>query len=162
MKPKVSASFLRWNKPAIRSYSISHGSTSAGKIAATKSIARTSSIRPLSLGFNHDFGGWNVPFVCTTPGYTSLGNPCTMTFLSKRGKSSCAAVNHDLDGDEGENVSGCKTHVGVNERSHQEAWMVNIGRGDEAWLSGPRHSDWFTGLEPIACPGKSVFCLFTR
>ncbi len=88
-----------------------------------------------------------------------------MAFLSKRGKSSCAASNHDLDEVEGENVSDSsdsKTHVGANERSHQEAWMVNLGRGDEAWLSGPRHSDWFTGLEPIACPGKSVLCLFTR
>jgi len=31
--------------------------------------------------------------------------------------------------------------------------MVNLGRGDEAWLDGPRSDEWFTGLEPNICPG---------
>ena len=30
-------------------------------------------------------------------------------------------------------------------------------RGDNEWLSRPRTSDWFTGLEPSICPGK--FCI---
>lgn len=40
--------------------------------------------------------------------------------------------------------------------SHAEAWMVNLGRGDNnEWLLGPRDADeWFTGLKPSNCPGK--------
>lgn len=40
--------------------------------------------------------------------------------------------------------------------SHEEAWMVNLGRGDNnEWLLGPRDSDeWFTGLKPTLCPGE--------
>jgi hypothetical protein len=43
-----------------------------------------------------------------------------------------------------------------NTLSHDEAWMVNIGRHDnDAWLLGPRDEDeWFTGLKPSICPGK--------
>jgi hypothetical protein len=41
------------------------------------------------------------------------------------------------------------------ETSHEEAWMVNLGRGnDNEWLTGPRPVEWFTGLEPTKCPGK--------
>jgi len=40
-------------------------------------------------------------------------------------------------------------------KSHEEAWMINLGRGNEnEWLTGPRHEDWFTGLAPSKCPGK--------
>eukprot|EP00544_Gedaniella_sp_CCMP2646_P001270 CAMPEP_0202510280 /NCGR_PEP_ID=MMETSP1361-20130828/53213_1 /ASSEMBLY_ACC=CAM_ASM_000849 /TAXON_ID=210615 /ORGANISM="Staurosira complex sp., Strain CCMP2646" /LENGTH=924 /DNA_ID=CAMNT_0049144539 /DNA_START=67 /DNA_END=2841 /DNA_ORIENTATION=+ len=40
------------------------------------------------------------------------------------------------------------------ETSHEEAWMVNLGRGnDNEWLTGPRPVEWFTGLEPTKCPG---------
>jgi hypothetical protein len=40
--------------------------------------------------------------------------------------------------------------------SHEEAWMVNLGRDDcNEWLLGPRDADdWFTGLKPSICPGK--------
>lgn len=40
--------------------------------------------------------------------------------------------------------------------SHEEAWMVNLGRDDSnEWLLGPRDADdWFTGLKPSICPGK--------
>ena len=42
--------------------------------------------------------------------------------------------------------------------SHEEAWMINLGRGaDNDWLTGPRDEDWFTGLKPSDCPGKSTF-----
>lgn len=39
--------------------------------------------------------------------------------------------------------------------AHQEAWKVNLGRGDnDAWLTGPRNADeWFTGRKPAECPG---------
>jgi len=41
-----------------------------------------------------------------------------------------------------------------------EAWMINLGRGDnDRWLLGPRDPDeWFTGLKPSSCPGKLVDC----
>lgn len=44
------------------------------------------------------------------------------------------------------------------ETSHEEAWMVNLGRGnDNEWLTGPRPVEWFTGIEPTKCPGKGPF-----
>jgi len=40
-------------------------------------------------------------------------------------------------------------------KSHEEAWMINLGRGKEnAWLTGPRSDEWFTGVVPANCPGK--------
>lgn len=43
--------------------------------------------------------------------------------------------------------------------SHAEAWMINVGRGtNNQWLTGPRSEDWFTGLPPSQCPGKSQRC----
>jgi hypothetical protein len=40
--------------------------------------------------------------------------------------------------------------------SHEEAWMINLGRGsNNQWLTGPRDEEWFTGLPPAQCPGKS-------
>ena len=39
--------------------------------------------------------------------------------------------------------------------SHEEAWMVNLGREDNnEWLLGTRADDWFTGLKPTDCPGE--------
>lgn len=42
--------------------------------------------------------------------------------------------------------------------SHEETWMVNLGRGDNnEWLLGPRDPDeWFTGLKPTLCPGTDT------
>jgi hypothetical protein len=41
--------------------------------------------------------------------------------------------------------------------SHEQAWKVNLGRGDDnRWLTGARSDDWFTGLSPKSCPGKHV------
>lgn len=41
------------------------------------------------------------------------------------------------------------------DKSHEEAWMINLGRGNEnEWLTGPRSEEWFTGLAPSKCPGK--------
>lgn len=43
------------------------------------------------------------------------------------------------------------------DKSHEEAWMANLGRGnDNEWLSGPRPEEWFTGIAPSNCPGKSI------
>lgn len=37
-----------------------------------------------------------------------------------------------------------------------EDWRINLGRkNDNAWLSGPRPTDWWTGVYPTKCPGTS-------
>ena len=84
-----------------------------------------------------------------------IGNPSTMAFLGIRSKSSGAAFSHSIEDDD---VSYDTTTASANGggvgRSHQEAWMVNLDRGDNEWLCRPRTSDWYTGLEPSICPGK--------
>eukprot|EP00934_Nitzschia_sp_Nitz4_P006520 Nitzschia sp. Nitz4//scaffold25_size161228//36694//39737//NITZ4_002420-RA/size161228-augustus-gene-0.124-mRNA-1//-1//CDS//3329544556//6510//frame0 len=41
--------------------------------------------------------------------------------------------------------------------SHEEVWMVNLGRDDSnEWLTGARQDEWFTGLKPTQCPGTDV------
>ena len=49
------------------------------------------------------------------------------------------------------------SNLRVGSYSHHEAWMANLGRGDNnKWLLGPRDpNEWFTGLKPTLCPGKS-------
>ena len=40
-------------------------------------------------------------------------------------------------------------------KSHEESWMINLGRGNvNAWLTGVRSDEWFTGVIPSKCPGK--------
>ena len=71
---------------------------------------------------------------------------------SVRAKSSVAAAYDNRDDDD---------NVGGRNRSHREAWMVNLGRGDDdAWLAKPRGAKWYTGMEPKVCPGEFV-CFFT-
>ena len=93
-----------------------------------------------------------------TPGSTSAfrfpsGNPSTVAFLGVRSKSSGAAFRVQLD-EEDEAVNGMQRVEDSAGRSVQEAWMVNLGRGDEKWLAGPRGAEWFTGLAPEVCPGE--------
>jgi len=89
------------------------------------------------------------------PGRVALGNPSTMAFLGIRNKSSGAAFCHQIEEDDDalSLYDAAKTSGSGIGRSHQEAWMVNLGRGDNEWLDGPRGSAWFTGLEPRVCPG---------
>jgi hypothetical protein len=49
-------------------------------------------------------------------------------------------------------------HTPKSSLAQQEAWMINLGRGDnDQWLTGPRDEDeWFTGLKPSLCPGVQV------
>jgi hypothetical protein len=75
-----------------------------------------------------------------------------------RWKSTMASLSDSDDDEEDSNRSrghaeGVKARMAL---SHDEAWMVNLGRGDnDAWLLGPRDEDeWFTGLKPAICPGK--------
>lgn len=97
------------------------------------------------------------------------GNPSTMAFLGLRTKSSGAAFRVQCDEDESAPVASVEggrngarlDAVGSGaSRSVQEAWMVNLGRGDNEWLTGPRGRDWFTGKAPDVCPGKPRAFLF--
>ena len=46
-------------------------------------------------------------------------------------------------------------------KSHVEAWMINMGRGnDNAWLTGDREDKWWTGVHPRQCPGTCFLPLF--
>ena len=162
-KSKVSAPLVRWNKPA------SQGRTIYAEIARTKTnhTARTCYLPlpsiSLGVGLSYDNGRYTATTTAatnTTSGRTSVGN--NVFTLARYAKSSCAAIDHDADNGYGEdNINGSRssmgrTHAGVEGRSYQEAWMVNLGRGDEAWLSGPRSADWFTGVHPMVCPGKCM------
>lgn len=77
------------------------------------------------------------------------GNPSTMAFLGVRNKSSAARIHAEDDVSDAAEFGG----VGAGRTVH-EAWMVNLGRGDEKWLTGPRGGDWFTGKAPDVCPGE--------
>ena len=101
------------------------------------------------------------------PGRSPYGNPSTMAFLGLRAKSSGAAFRHHIEEDEGDDnaddvmmydaaTGGGSAALGGNRSNYQE-WMVNLGRGDDEWLSKPRSGEWFTGLEPSICPGELLF-----
>lgn len=66
-------------------------------------------------------------------------------FADKRYLSSSISYTEDVEADDF-----------VLEKSRKEAWMVNLGRGDnDKWLNGPRNNEWFTGVSPKDnCPGK--------
>lgn len=80
-----------------------------------------------------------------------------------RNKSTAAAAT-DLEEDHLHAASGnAQGHAAAAEarnelnNSHAESWMINLGRGtNNQWLTGPRSEDWFTGLPPSQCPGKSL------
>jgi hypothetical protein len=80
-------------------------------------------------------------------------------FTVLRNKSTAAALTDDaygdvLNGHSSGHAAAMKARVSMD-KSHEEAWMINIGRGNEnEWLSGPRPQEWFTGLSPSKCPGK--------
>lgn len=79
-----------------------------------------------------------------------------------RWKSTMAACS---ESDEDETVVLNKSHGHAEAQkvrstfSHEEAWMVNLGRDDNnEWLLGPRDPDeWFTGAKPTRCPGKHIY-----
>lgn len=99
---------------------------------------------------------------------------CLRTFstFTSRSNSSLAAQKHDEDDHEeyfvaeivdrslGFKLAGhaAKSYVAddatVINRSHKEAWMINLGRECDEWLNGPREDVWFTGVHPRECPGK--------
>ena len=85
------------------------------------------------------------------------GNPSTMAFLGLRCKSSGAAFRVQCDAIDEDVPIGNGVRVEDSARSVQEAWMVNLGRGDDEWLTGPRGGEWFTGVAPDVCPGELEF-----
>ena len=84
---------------------------------------------------------------------------------TKRGKSSLAVLD---DSDEEEDVlesilrnhpsrghAAAAADVASALKSHDEAWMINLGRNDDnIWLSKPREDHWWTGVHPRDCPGR--------
>lgn len=103
-------------------------------------------------------------FLSTSKKYTSRlrsnrHSTIRQASTASRHKSTAAAV---VDDDSDNGLSGHSTgHTTAKEarasinRSHEEAWMINLGRGnDNEWLTGPRPLEWFTGLPPSMCPGK--------
>ena len=78
-----------------------------------------------------------------------------------RWKSTMAAYT-DLDAQERawDKSHGHAEALKVRSTFAKEAWMINLGRGDNnRWLLGPRDPDeWFTGLKPSSCPGKFANC----
>lgn len=73
------------------------------------------------------------------------------TNVSRRFKSSGAASAYAYDDDT--TSSTTTSHMSDLGRTRQEAWMVNLNRGDNEWLTGPRTEDWYTGKSPKHCPG---------
>jgi hypothetical protein len=76
-----------------------------------------------------------------------------------RFKSTMAAYDESEDGDNIDyrhkgHVAAAKARASDASKSHDEAWMINLGRdGDNEWLTGPRDQEWFTGVAPRECPG---------
>jgi hypothetical protein len=78
-----------------------------------------------------------------------------------RNKSTAAALADDgyddflKDHSSGHASAAAMKARGSLGKSHEEAWMINLGRENEnEWLLGPRPQEWFTGLPPSKCPGK--------
>lgn len=78
-----------------------------------------------------------------------------------REKSSSAAMAEEEIIDEQSFSGNIEGHSAAAEatsnmqKSNEEAWMINLGRGNNnEWLTGPRPEEWFTGLAPSECPGK--------
>ncbi|CAB9522563.1 Hercynine oxygenase [Seminavis robusta] len=98
------------------------------------------------------------------PETKSLWTPRSPIFR-RRWKSSRAAAVYDTDSDDQDDLEvrtkGLAaaaqlraTSASSAELSHEEAWMINLGRGDDnEWLTGPREDEWFTGIHPRDCPG---------
>ncbi len=166
-KPSASPATIRWSKPGVVSRLIHsrHHLSPVSKVAKTNHIARTTPLSSISSCRIYNHCNDNDTIASKNSGRTTFGNHFTVAFLGVRAKSSCAFINHEMEGDEGVNINdsaASKIHDGVDGRSYQEAWMANLGRGDDAWLSGPRSVDWFTGLEPSVCPGENIISSLPR
>ena len=91
----------------------------------------------------------------------------SLTVMTRRWKSTAAAFVDDSDSDPEDTIFDSRSKgfsdaakmralrsAGEVASSHEEAWMINLGRGeDNAWLTGPREDSWWTGVHPRDCPG---------
>ena len=74
-----------------------------------------------------------------------------------RSKSTAAASTIFEDSEEEDNDDEAYTGGNVVDgKAHVEEWMINLGRDNgeiDAWLTGARPDDWWTGPHPKDCPG---------
>jgi 5-histidylcysteine sulfoxide synthase/putative 4-mercaptohistidine N1-methyltranferase len=79
--------------------------------------------------------------------------------FSTRAKSTLAALEDSDDEDlifrsQGHAAAAAALSKAGFNKSHDEAWMINVNRNDDnEWLNGPRSAEWFTGIHPSQCPG---------
>jgi hypothetical protein len=84
---------------------------------------------------------------------TSAAIATTTHSIKTRAKSSGAAVASALEYDDDDTATSTPHESSEARRTRQEAWMVNLNRGDNEWLIGPRSEEWYTGKPPKYCPG---------
>lgn len=80
-----------------------------------------------------------------------------------KGLAAAAQLRVTTAAADGPNTGGVGA-AAASSASHEEAWMINLGRGnDNEWLTGPRDDAWYTGVHPRDCPGMyrtgTVLCV---
>lgn len=149
------------------------------------SVSAASSSRRMALSHSRVIGGMSATFATTFDKLTMLPKMrfstsgvsraafSTSADGGNRCKSTVAAYNTDSDDDEDDvplmvhasnqydghaKAAMARSGAAGAVFSHEEAWMINLGRGDNnAWLTGPRNVDeWYTGLKPSVCPGADT------
>lgn len=154
-----------------RAFFAAPGPTTSGSAGSSAALGARSLVganalasrRAVAASVAGGLGGKDGRYSAATPPSLLLGcapppgAPPAVALLGARAKSSVAAASRGRVAAGEEDDAAYDAAVGGGERSHHEAWMVNLGRGDDAWLTGPRGGEWFTGLEPAICPGESLF-----
>jgi 5-histidylcysteine sulfoxide synthase len=114
--------------------SVSHGGRLSSKAIGT----RKSALLPNT----------HVAFSTTSDGFSNR-------WKSTMASHSDSDSDEDNDDDDEVNTATTRNIVEGGALSHEEAWMINLGRSDNnKWLTGPRDPDeWFTGKQPKLCPG---------
>lgn len=114
--------------------SVSHGGRLSSKAIGT----RKSALLPNT----------HVAFSTTSDGFSNR-------WKSTMASHSDSDSDEDNDDDDEVNTATTRNTVEGGALSHEEAWMINLGRSDNnKWLTGPRDPDeWFTGKQPKLCPG---------
>jgi hypothetical protein len=129
-------------------------SVSAARMGCSKTTRRQ--IGKCRRGFSAAMGRREVVLRSGTQRSNTLCARAALASDVSRWKSTMAAYGDSDDEDAFNRSHGHREAAKVRSAfSHEEAWMVNLGRGDNnEWLLGPRDPDeWFTGLKPTLCPG---------